>query len=215
MNASKNLPKPITKPEEGPHWLRMLAAELAIRLTEAREQTPGLWPRTISLHASRGWGFTRSKQRPFRPPRGQAKLGVDFVYDEANKLWKELVEMLWGEKKEVKLTHLSLSFTGIKWNEEGQKGIEGFFQPMLQGPGERAHSEGLAGPSNLDKGANGVERRRSSSLTPSIASGDKATVNLAQGMLYIIYSALRLMRTGCYRCPGSGLSAFVPMHSLP
>ncbi len=51
MMASKNLPHPITKFSEGPHWLRVLAAELALRLNEAREADPSVWPKTIVLHA--------------------------------------------------------------------------------------------------------------------------------------------------------------------
>lgn len=51
MMASKNLPRPITKLSEGPHWLRVLAAELVLRLKEAREADPSMWPKTIVLHA--------------------------------------------------------------------------------------------------------------------------------------------------------------------
>jgi DNA polymerase eta len=51
MMASKNLPRPITKTSEGPHWLRVLAAELALRLNELRETDLSVWPKTIVLHA--------------------------------------------------------------------------------------------------------------------------------------------------------------------
>ena len=51
MMASKNLPRPITKSSEGPHWLRVLAAELALRLNELRETDISAWPKTIVLHA--------------------------------------------------------------------------------------------------------------------------------------------------------------------
>lgn len=54
MLASKNLPKPITKASEGKHWIRVLAAELALRLKDAREISPNLWPKTIVLHARKG-----------------------------------------------------------------------------------------------------------------------------------------------------------------
>ncbi len=54
MLASKNLPKPITKPSEGHHWIRVLAAELALRLNDAREVNPKLWPKTLVLHARKG-----------------------------------------------------------------------------------------------------------------------------------------------------------------
>jgi DNA polymerase eta len=51
MMASKNLPQPITKSSEGPHWLRVLAAELALRLNELRATDISVWPKTIVLHA--------------------------------------------------------------------------------------------------------------------------------------------------------------------
>lgn len=54
MLASKNLPKPVTKASEGQHWIRVLAAELALRLNEARESSPHLWPKTLVLHAKKG-----------------------------------------------------------------------------------------------------------------------------------------------------------------
>ena len=54
MLASKNLPKAITKPSEGRHWIRVLAAELALRLNDARRLSPNLWPKSVVLHARRG-----------------------------------------------------------------------------------------------------------------------------------------------------------------
>jgi len=54
MLASKNLPKPITKASEGHHWIRVLAAELALRLNDARQISPNLWPKTLVLHARKG-----------------------------------------------------------------------------------------------------------------------------------------------------------------
>jgi hypothetical protein len=54
MLASKNLPKPITQPSDGHQWIRVLAAELALRLNDARESMPTLWPKTIVLHARKG-----------------------------------------------------------------------------------------------------------------------------------------------------------------
>jgi DNA polymerase eta len=54
MLASKNLPQPITKVSQGQHWIRVLAAELALRLNNARQSEPTLWPKTIVLHARQG-----------------------------------------------------------------------------------------------------------------------------------------------------------------
>ncbi|THH10886.1 hypothetical protein EW145_g1009 [Phellinidium pouzarii] len=174
MNAAKNLPKPITKFSEGPHWLRMLAAELTIRLNEARETTPGLWPRTLGLHARQGWNPLRSKQQPFPSPR---VVTVDFMTDEATKLWKEIVgkDVLWDGKKGMKVTNLSLSLTGISWTEEGQKGIKGFFHEPTAS--RRVVSEGIAGPStpfNVRK----QKRKRSLSSTPGVNDKEIITYNV-------------------------------------
>lgn len=56
MLAAKALQKPITKPVDGLHWIRVLAAELALRLNDARKDRPNLWPKTLVLHAGRGKG---------------------------------------------------------------------------------------------------------------------------------------------------------------
>jgi len=54
MLAAKNLPKPVTKRSEGQHWIRVLAADLALRLNDARQMSPNLWPKTLVLHANEG-----------------------------------------------------------------------------------------------------------------------------------------------------------------
>src|ERR1700742_3268046 len=54
MMAVKNLPQPIAKASDGSNWLRVLAAELALRLKDARQESPSLWPKTIVLHIRRG-----------------------------------------------------------------------------------------------------------------------------------------------------------------
>lgn len=122
MLASKNLPKPITRPGEGQHWIRVLAAELALRLREARAETPGLWPKSIVLHARKGYESSRSRQAPF--PFVQDAT-VDVIAAAGDKLWKELVGVSWTDK--TKVSSLQLSFTGIATQETGQQNIEGFF----------------------------------------------------------------------------------------
>jgi hypothetical protein len=47
MLASKNLQKPITRIQDGGHWIRVLAAELHLRLRDAQETFPGLWPKSL------------------------------------------------------------------------------------------------------------------------------------------------------------------------
>jgi len=129
MMASKNLPRPITKFSEGPHWLRVLAAELALRLNEVREADPSVWPKTIVLHArALGQEGSRSKQTSFPFAR---TVTVDTIAGFAERLWKDLVGS--GNKQDgslpYSLTHVALGFSGVEPGEAGQQGIEGFFQP--------------------------------------------------------------------------------------
>ncbi|KAG6909960.1 hypothetical protein DXG01_014229 [Tephrocybe rancida] len=121
MLASKNLPQPITNASEGFQWIRVLAAELALRLNEAREISPNLWPKSIVLRARRGYNAGHSKQAafPFTP-----EVTVDTVAAAANTLWKELV----GTDLAMKVTSVSLAFSGIEGAEAGQRSIEGFFK---------------------------------------------------------------------------------------
>ncbi|KAG6328300.1 hypothetical protein ID866_10789 [Astraeus odoratus] len=121
MLASKNLPKPITKPAEGQHWIRVLAAELALRLKDAREEMPTLWPKTIVLHARKGYETSRSKQAAFPFTRD---ITVDIIASAGNKLWKELV----GDTTNIYVTSVQLAFTGIDAAETGQQNIDGFFK---------------------------------------------------------------------------------------
>ena len=182
MNAAKNLPKPITKPEDGPHWIRMLAAELTIRLNEAREKTPGLWPRTLALHVREGWGWdsARCKQQPFPVHKN---LTTEMMVNEALKLWKEIVgkETLWEGKKakEMKITHINLGLTGITWTEQGQRGIEGFFQTKAPNSINRAKSEAPASQ-RANENVDNVRRKRSASLASTTNDDDMGELTLGK-----------------------------------
>jgi len=150
MMASKNLPRPITKLSEGPHWLRVLAAELALRLNELRASDVAVWPKTIVLHARHrmipilalcllrfkfdflvphvGYDWSRSKQAPFPFARN---VNVDVIAGFADRLWKDLVGS--GSKPDGSLpysiTSIALGFSGVEPGEAGQQSIEGFFRP--------------------------------------------------------------------------------------
>ncbi|KAJ7510393.1 hypothetical protein B0H11DRAFT_2168718 [Mycena galericulata] len=122
MLASKNLPTPITQASDGYQWLRVLASELALRLNEARENTPNLWPKTIVLSARNVKDETRrSKQAPWPFVRD---VTVDVVAAAANKLWKELID----PHAPMKVIGVSLGFTGIEGVESGLKSIDTFFK---------------------------------------------------------------------------------------
>ncbi|KAF7312150.1 DNA polymerase eta [Mycena indigotica] len=121
MLAAKNLPEPITKLSDGYQWIRMLSAELALRLNEARQTTPNLWPKTIVLHARNLLGDgRRSKQAPWPFVRD---VTVDVIANAADRLWRELV----NPHGPIKVTSVSLAFTGIEGVETGLAGIDTFF----------------------------------------------------------------------------------------
>ncbi|KAA1467336.1 DNA/RNA polymerase [Dentipellis sp. KUC8613] len=143
MMAAKNLPRPITKVSEGPHWLRVLAAELAHRLNEMR-LTQSVWPRTLGLHVRRGYDDGRSRQGPFPFVKD---LTVDVIATAGDRLWKELM----GDRKSpFKVTHVALVFTGLEAVENGQQSIDGFFQTRAGSVKPRS-SGGGASPSKKRK----------------------------------------------------------------
>ncbi|OCH84811.1 DNA polymerase eta [Obba rivulosa] len=125
MLASKNLLHPVTKPSQGHHWIRVLAAELALRLNEARENIPALWPKTIVLHVRHGYDSSRSKQAAFPFTRN---VTVDVIAAAGDKLWKELVGTDSSRSTPISITSVQLSFTGIELAETGQRNIEGFLK---------------------------------------------------------------------------------------
>ncbi|EJD49769.1 lesion bypass DNA polymerase [Auricularia subglabra TFB-10046 SS5] len=138
MLASKNLPRPVTKPSDGIHWLRVLASELALRLQEARETTPGLWPKTIVLHTKQGWQASKSRQAAFPFTR---HLSADVVCSAGEKLWREAVGTDASAPKDLKITHLMLGFGGIAALAAGQAGIEGFFAASNTAASTEAEAE--------------------------------------------------------------------------
>ncbi|KAJ3557229.1 hypothetical protein NM688_g1585 [Phlebia brevispora] len=174
MLASKNLPKPITKAEEGHHWIRVLAAELALRLREARESIPALWPKSIVLHVRQGYETMRSKQVPFPFVR---EITVDLIAAAGDRLWKELIGAETSRAAGMKITNVQLSFSGIESMETGQKRIEGFFSPPTAKPQstvDGAEDHWLQGPpSTSTKPPSGVKRKRPSSSLRDDTNSEK------------------------------------------
>ncbi|KAL0954665.1 hypothetical protein HGRIS_003615 [Hohenbuehelia grisea] len=128
MGASKNLPQPVTRVGEGKHWIRVLAAELALRLRDARKEDPTLWPKTIVLGARKGYSEPgRSKQAPFPFMKD---ITVDAVAAAGEKLWREYVGGALPDDRTLpmKITHMHLGFSGIATAGDGQGSIEGFFR---------------------------------------------------------------------------------------
>jgi DNA polymerase eta len=89
MLASKNLIPPCTTPDGALHWIDLLSGELNLRLLEARELSPGLWPKTLVLSWRTGYGYgnnLRSRQTPFTYTKDIVPAHIETL---AKRLWKE------------------------------------------------------------------------------------------------------------------------------
>jgi DNA polymerase eta len=143
MMASKNVRPGITTTEQARHWLAVLSAELAVRLTDARKVNSTVWPRTIVLHIRQGMMLAflvhclqityptlhtpgsntpRSKQIAFPFTR---TFSAATILVPAEKLWRMLLPGT-GDLS-VGVINVALGFAGLDALEAGQKGIEGFF----------------------------------------------------------------------------------------
>ncbi|KAI5829130.1 DNA/RNA polymerase [Schizophyllum commune Tattone D] len=173
MLASKNLPKPITNAADGHQWLRVLAAELALRLKDARLESPNLWPKTLVLHARKGYDTGRSKQAPF-PFTNEAT--VDYIARLADKLWTELVG---SATTALNVSSVQLAFTGIGNSEAGQQSISGFFANAKPASGGRSASGGK--PTSRSDPSSSTARAGSSSARQGSASARQGSSNAKQG----------------------------------
>ncbi|KAK0532591.1 N-acetyltransferase eso1 [Tilletia horrida] len=174
MLASKNVRPVITTWAQGQHWLSILSTELAVRLAEARETEPNVWPRTIVLRFLRIGDTARSRQAAFPFAR---ELSADVVRRAAEKLWRDAFGELAkpggsaggsaaanlsptkgggahhahdaaGENREVKpgIVTIALGFSGLeKAAETGQRRLDQTF--FLKGAGAKQ----AAGPSSSSK----------------------------------------------------------------
>ncbi|CAE6479132.1 unnamed protein product [Rhizoctonia solani] len=160
MMASKNVRPAITTTEQARHWLAVLSAELAVRLTDARKVNATVWPRTLVLHIRQGSNAPRSKQVPF--PFARA-FNAATILSPAEKLWRMLLPGT-GDLS-VGVINVALGFAGLDALEAGQKGIEGFFS--AKGPNSSAKKTALSinGPTitKFESKASGSKARRTSS----------------------------------------------------
>ena len=96
MLASKNIIPPIATYDQGLSWIDLLAGELNVRLREAREIAPGVWPKTISLTWRTGYGYgnnLRSRQIAFPHVRS---LDAEYIARLGKNMWKEVAPTIKG-----------------------------------------------------------------------------------------------------------------------
>ncbi|GAA5820482.1 hypothetical protein JCM3770_005545 [Rhodotorula araucariae] len=135
MLSSKNFRPSIGKYGEVMHWLNILATELHLRLLDARDTSPGLWPKTITFtHRSPSF-IIRSHQAPFP---FTSSLSIAYILRAAEKLLRVALgpspsSSSGGPAPESPVgpySNIQLSFSGLERLEDGQRGIEGFFVPQ-------------------------------------------------------------------------------------
>jgi DNA polymerase eta len=111
MLASKNITPYITSREGGYHWLGILAGELFVRLRDARDESGGLWPKTMVLSTRQGQSAIiglvqsslalnasdivretpRSRQIAFPYTRN---LNSEYILKYARRVWDEVAEAM-------------------------------------------------------------------------------------------------------------------------
>lgn len=141
MLASKNVKPPIRSSAEAKRWLGILSLELCVRLKEARDESPNLWPSTLVLRYLIPGQTARSRQASFPFVKD---LKADHVMSSAQKLWNESI----GERIDFEVIVLALGFSGLESGEQGQRSLEGFFAGGASRPpqGQQATSVPAAEP---------------------------------------------------------------------
>ncbi|GAA6039453.1 hypothetical protein JCM8097_009555 [Rhodosporidiobolus ruineniae] len=133
MLSSKNFRPYISTYGEVLHWLNILATELHLRLKDAREESPGLWPKTITFTHRSPTFVIRSHQAPFP---FTSTPSAAYILKHAEKLVRIAMGGTTPASANVKLPdgtkigpygNIQLAFSGLERLEEGQRGIEGFF----------------------------------------------------------------------------------------
>ncbi|EUC64888.1 DNA polymerase eta subunit, partial [Rhizoctonia solani AG-3 Rhs1AP] len=177
MMASKNVRPAITTTEQARHWLAVLSAELAVRLTDARKVNATVWPRTLVLHIRQGSNAPRSKQTAF--PFARA-FSAATILAPAEKLWRTLLPGTGDLSAGV--INVALGFAGLDALEAGQKGIEGFFGTKGLNSSTKKATTSINGPmaAKSESLAPGSKARRTSSpaITDNKHQGKEHSSNL-------------------------------------
>ncbi|KAF7314417.1 DNA polymerase eta [Mycena kentingensis (nom. inval.)] len=123
MLSAKQFPQPVTTQADALQWIRVLSSELSLRLIDAREMAPTMWPKTLAMHThnlASGDG-RKSKQAAWPFVR---EVTADVIFTAAEKLWRELVD----PNGPIRVTGILLSFKGIGTVEAGLKPIDEIFK---------------------------------------------------------------------------------------
>ncbi|GAA5843556.1 hypothetical protein JCM9279_000791 [Rhodotorula babjevae] len=169
MISSKNFRPSVSKYGEVMHWLNILATELHLRLLDARAESPGLWPKTITFtHRSPSF-VIRSHQAPFP---FTSSLSIAYILRAADKLLRAALSSstaptaahgnappLSSESAVGPYSNMMLSFSGLERLEDGQRGIEGFFAAQQARGTASGSAGGRAASVGVGSGGDGRVKR--------------------------------------------------------
>lgn len=168
MLASKNVKPPIRTLQEAQRWISILSLELCVRLKEAREESPNIWPSTMVLRYLKAGETARSRQSSFPFVRDLKPENVSSI---AERLWGEAVgEQMSSGKQLSEIIVIALGFSGLEAGEQGQRSIEGFFTGKTAG--SIAKAPALAATSALPAPQISSKRERSSSALGGEVRGE-------------------------------------------
>ncbi|KAK4047138.1 N-acetyltransferase eso1 [Microbotryomycetes sp. JL201] len=156
------------------HWVSILATELHLRLREARETSPGLWPKTLVFSRRSPDYVVRSHQAAFP---FTSKLDIAYITRHGEKLLRTAIgespNVAPGSKgpsPDLKIgpyNNMMLSLTGLDRAEEGQKAIESFFTAAATG--NASNSAAKSKRTETDE-QDETTRKRQSSTTMTMAA---------------------------------------------
>ncbi|GAA5864259.1 hypothetical protein JCM3774_001272 [Rhodotorula dairenensis] len=189
MLSSKNFRPYINKYGEVMHWMGILATELHLRLNDAREETPGLWPKTITFTHRSPQFVIRSHQAPFP---FTSNLSRAYILKAGEKLFRTAIgagqatERVTDQTAIGPYSNLQLSFSGLEKLEGGQRGIEGFFTAAAA----PAALTGGASSSSTTSSANATRTRVKSESAPPKEEEERALAVKKRGTSFFCASTI-------------------------
>ena len=121
--SAKNFQPALNTSESAARWLRVLTADLAVRIHEDEDHR---LPRTITIHHRHG-GSTKSRQSPLPMTKAMDK---EFLFTHALSLWRGIET----EGRTFPTNNISVAVSGFGDVEDGIQGIQGFLVPVKKIP---------------------------------------------------------------------------------
>lgn len=121
-SSTKNFTPGITDSVAAKYWMKIMASELSVRLSDERSETANMYPRTLVLRYVIENASPRSCQAPFgNIPNAKLQ---ETIFSIAERLWDESAgpKLAGGS---VSVVVVSLGFAGIE--RRGERSLESFY----------------------------------------------------------------------------------------